>query len=225
MTVTISQTAQLLLACAASVGAALLLLPLYASASAVLALLQGVTSYVIIRPLCTALALITSQFGAYSEGSWRPNNSYPYLAMATNLSQVRAAAASTAEGAGCCSNGVMSCLSAAATTHTHTWPWLQLVAGQRCASRCLGRRCRTCVWECCCGRPSWGAQTAAIESAGLAQVLNPFAGLVVAHVGEACVITRQANGCSTCAGQRIRLVRLVTKTNGYVHRPIVGQQN
>jgi hypothetical protein len=57
-------------------------------------ILQGVTSYVIIRPLCTALALITSQFGAYSEGSWRPNNAYPYLAMATNLSQVSAAAAS-----------------------------------------------------------------------------------------------------------------------------------
>lgn len=51
--------------------------------------LQGVTSYVIIRPLCTALALITSQFGAYGEGDLTPNKAYPYLAMATNLSQVR----------------------------------------------------------------------------------------------------------------------------------------
>lgn len=49
---------------------------------------QGVTSYVIIRPVCTALALITSQFGDYAEGSWKPNNAYPYLAMATNVSQV-----------------------------------------------------------------------------------------------------------------------------------------
>lgn len=54
-----------------------------------LLLLQGVTSYVIVRPLCTALALITSQAGCYSEGSWKPNNSYPYLAMATNVSQVK----------------------------------------------------------------------------------------------------------------------------------------
>jgi hypothetical protein len=50
--------------------------------------LQGVTSYVIVRPLCTALALITSQFGVYSEGDLTPNKAYPYLAMATNLSQV-----------------------------------------------------------------------------------------------------------------------------------------
>jgi hypothetical protein len=49
---------------------------------------QGVTSYVIVRPLCTALALITSQFGAYDEGSLSPNKAYPYLAMATNLSQM-----------------------------------------------------------------------------------------------------------------------------------------
>lgn len=40
------------------------------------------------RPLCTALALITSQFNAYSEGELTPNKAYPYLAMATNLSQV-----------------------------------------------------------------------------------------------------------------------------------------
>eukprot|EP00878_Enallax_costatus_P003177 GHUV01003377.1.p2 GENE.GHUV01003377.1~~GHUV01003377.1.p2 ORF type:complete len:431 (+),score=84.39 GHUV01003377.1:242-1534(+) len=49
---------------------------------------KGVTSYVIVRPLCTLLALITSQAGCYTEGSWKPNNSYPYLAMATNLSQM-----------------------------------------------------------------------------------------------------------------------------------------
>jgi hypothetical protein len=54
---------------------------------------QGVTSYVIVRPLCTALALITSQFGAYSEGELTPNKAYPYLAMATNVSQVRYTAA------------------------------------------------------------------------------------------------------------------------------------
>lgn len=52
--------------------------------------LQGVTSYVIVRPLCTALALITSQFGVYSEGDLTPNKAYPYLAMATNFSQVGA---------------------------------------------------------------------------------------------------------------------------------------
>lgn len=40
------------------------------------------------RPLCTALALITSQFNVYSEGDLAPNKAYPYLAMATNLSQV-----------------------------------------------------------------------------------------------------------------------------------------
>lgn len=49
---------------------------------------KGVTSYVIVRPLCTALALITSQFGVYSEGELSPNKAYPYLAMATNLSQM-----------------------------------------------------------------------------------------------------------------------------------------
>lgn len=54
-----------------------------------LGVLQGVTSYVIVRPLCTALALITSQFGVYAEGDLTPNKAYPYLAMATNLSQVR----------------------------------------------------------------------------------------------------------------------------------------
>jgi hypothetical protein len=57
---------------------------------------QGVTSYVIVRPLCTALALITSQFGAYSEGELTPNKAYPYLAMATNLSQVCSTAAQQA---------------------------------------------------------------------------------------------------------------------------------
>jgi len=49
---------------------------------------QGVTSYVIVRPLCTALALITSHVGVYDEGSMSPKSAYPYLAMATNLSQV-----------------------------------------------------------------------------------------------------------------------------------------
>lgn len=73
---------------------------------------QGVTSYVIIRPLCTALALVTSRFGVYDEGSLNPERSYPYLAMATNLSQARrgaargvgAAAAAHADG------GCVSCL-------------------------------------------------------------------------------------------------------------------
>jgi hypothetical protein len=59
---------------------------------ALLGVLQGVTSYVIVRPLCTALALITSQFGVYAEGDLTPNKAYPYLAMATNLSQVRCTA-------------------------------------------------------------------------------------------------------------------------------------
>ncbi|KAF8072632.1 hypothetical protein HT031_000292 [Scenedesmus sp. PABB004] len=49
---------------------------------------KGVTSYVIMRPLCTALALVTSPFGAYAEGDWSPRKAYPYLTMATNVSQM-----------------------------------------------------------------------------------------------------------------------------------------
>lgn len=67
---------------------------------------QGVTSYVIVRPLCTALALITSQFGVYSEGELSPNKAYPYLAMATNLSQVRDGL-TTAAAAACASRPLM----------------------------------------------------------------------------------------------------------------------
>lgn len=46
-------------------------------------------NFVILRPLCTALALITDHYGKYGEGRLGPLNAYPYLAMAINCSQAR----------------------------------------------------------------------------------------------------------------------------------------
>jgi hypothetical protein len=50
---------------------------------------QGVANYVILRPLCTVIALVTDHFGLYGRGQLGLRNSYPYLAFATNCSQVR----------------------------------------------------------------------------------------------------------------------------------------
>ncbi|KAI8468436.1 MAG: organic solute transporter Ostalpha-domain-containing protein [Monoraphidium minutum] len=49
---------------------------------------KGVANYVILRPLCTAIALITDHFGEYGQGELRPNKAYPFLAFATNCSQM-----------------------------------------------------------------------------------------------------------------------------------------
>jgi len=49
---------------------------------------QGVANYVILRPLCTVIALITDRFGVYGQGQLKVNTAYPYLAFATNCSQV-----------------------------------------------------------------------------------------------------------------------------------------
>ena len=46
-------------------------------------------NYVIMRPLCTCIGLITDIFGLYGQGKIDFGKSYIYLAAATNFSQVR----------------------------------------------------------------------------------------------------------------------------------------
>lgn len=87
------------------------------------------TSYVIVRPLCTALALITSQFGVYAEGSLSPNKAYPYLAMATNLSQVTHSSLLAVHSGFCCTLAeyrVAGCMQ-----HIHVYAW------RACSLGCL----------------------------------------------------------------------------------------
>lgn len=50
--------------------------------------LQGVMNYVILRPVCTAIGLITDIFGRYGKGQLDPHKSYVYLISVTNFSQV-----------------------------------------------------------------------------------------------------------------------------------------
>ncbi len=45
-------------------------------------------NYVILRPLCSAIALVTDHYNVYGEGKLGPLNAYPYLAMVINCSQV-----------------------------------------------------------------------------------------------------------------------------------------
>ncbi|KAG1676973.1 hypothetical protein FOA52_014850 [Chlamydomonas sp. UWO 241] len=49
---------------------------------------KGILNYVIIRPLCSALALSTDMFGMYGQGVITYRKSYVYLAVATSLSQL-----------------------------------------------------------------------------------------------------------------------------------------
>lgn len=49
---------------------------------------KGVANYVIARPLATAAALVADRFGAYGRGSLSPAVAYPYIAFATNCSQM-----------------------------------------------------------------------------------------------------------------------------------------
>ncbi len=53
---------------------------------------KGILNFVIARPLCTALGLVTDAFGLYGEGQIDFTKSYVYLAAATNFSQVRSCA-------------------------------------------------------------------------------------------------------------------------------------
>ena len=48
---------------------------------------QGILNYVFIRPVCTALALITCAFDRYGQGQLDLHHSYIYLATITNFSQ------------------------------------------------------------------------------------------------------------------------------------------
>lgn len=49
---------------------------------------KGILNYVILRPLCTIIALITDHWGKYGEGRIDFSKSYIYLSFATNCSQM-----------------------------------------------------------------------------------------------------------------------------------------
>ncbi|MEW5307253.1 MAG: hypothetical protein WDW36_009661 [Sanguina aurantia] len=49
---------------------------------------KGVLNYVILRPLCTIIALIASRYGVYGQGQIDPYKAYIYLAAVTNISQL-----------------------------------------------------------------------------------------------------------------------------------------
>eukprot|EP00201_Polytomella_parva_P018258 CAMPEP_0175072124 /NCGR_PEP_ID=MMETSP0052_2-20121109/19699_1 /TAXON_ID=51329 ORGANISM="Polytomella parva, Strain SAG 63-3" /NCGR_SAMPLE_ID=MMETSP0052_2 /ASSEMBLY_ACC=CAM_ASM_000194 /LENGTH=299 /DNA_ID=CAMNT_0016339521 /DNA_START=289 /DNA_END=1184 /DNA_ORIENTATION=+ len=49
---------------------------------------KGVLNYVILRPIVTALALITDMYGLYGKGQINYSKSYIYLAVVTNFSQL-----------------------------------------------------------------------------------------------------------------------------------------
>eukprot|EP00798_Chlamydomonas_sp_ICE-L_P024802 gene24802-10447_t len=49
---------------------------------------QGILNYVVIRPLCTIVALITGAFGKYGQGQMDLHKSYIYLSAVTNFSQM-----------------------------------------------------------------------------------------------------------------------------------------
>ena len=51
----------------------------------------GILNFVIMRPVCTALGLITDVFDLYGQGQIDFTKSYVYLAAITNFSQVRGA--------------------------------------------------------------------------------------------------------------------------------------
>jgi hypothetical protein len=56
---------------------------------------KGILNYVILRPLCTILALITDAFGMYGQGRIEFMRSYVYLMLITNCSQVTASRSSS----------------------------------------------------------------------------------------------------------------------------------
>lgn len=49
---------------------------------------RGVLSYVIARPLMTAVSVASNAAGAYCDGEFRSSCAYPYVAFVNNCSQV-----------------------------------------------------------------------------------------------------------------------------------------
>ena len=49
---------------------------------------RGVLSYVIARPLMTAVSVVANAAGAYCDGEFRAHCAYPYVAFVNNCSQV-----------------------------------------------------------------------------------------------------------------------------------------
>lgn len=49
---------------------------------------KGVLNYVILRPVCTVIALISERFDKYGEGQIDPTKTYVWTALITNCSQM-----------------------------------------------------------------------------------------------------------------------------------------